>query len=194
MDLTVKSRNGKITERQRQHIEEKLGKLGRYMDQITSATVEVHTEQHRQSGEVHRVQVTLTGDRGVILRAEEQSSDLYGAIDEVQSVLQRQIQRYKEKYWRRERQRRQTDKVAASAVADIVVDAAGVDDEAADREVEVIRTKQFTLRPMFTDDAIEQMELLGHSFFVFQDAENQRFSVIYRRRDGNYGLIVPDVI
>jgi ribosomal subunit interface protein len=193
MDLTVKSRNGKVTERQRQHIEEKLGKLGRYMDQITSAIVEVHTEQHRQAGEVHRVQVTLTGDRGVILRAEEQSSDLYGAIDEVQSVLQRQIQRYKEKYWRRERQQRQTDKVAASVADNVAADAVGIDD-AADRPVEVIRTKQFTLRPMFTDDAIEQMELLGHSFFVFQDAENQRFSVIYRRRDGNYGLIVPDAV
>jgi putative sigma-54 modulation protein len=193
MDLTVKSRNGKVTERQRQHIEEKLGKLGRYMDQITSATVEVHTEQHRQAGEVHRVQVTLTGDRGVILRAEEQSSDLYGAIDEVQSVLQRQIQRYKEKYWRRERQRRQVDKIAASDVAP-VVDKVAIDDDFEGREVEVIRTKQFTLRPMFTDDAIEQMELLGHSFFVFQDAENQRLSVLYRRRDGNYGLIVPDAV
>jgi len=191
MDLTVKSRNGKVTERQRQHIEEKLGKLGRYMDQITSAIVEVHIEQHRQAGEVHRVQVTLTGDRGVILRAEEQSSDLYGAIDEVQSVLQRQIQRYKEKYWRRERQRRQTDKIAVTEEV-AVVDAVAKEEESAGREVEVIRTKQFTMRPMFTDDAIEQMELLGHSFFVFQDAENLRFSVLYRRRDGNYGLIVPD--
>ncbi len=191
MDLTVKSRNGKITERQRQHIEEKLGKLGRYMDQITSATVEVHIEQHRQAGEVHRVQVTLTGDRGVILRAEEQSSDLYGAIDEVQSVLQRQIKRYKEKYWRRERQRRQTDKIVVSDVTP-VVEVVVPEEEFEGRDVEVIRTKQFTLRPMFTDDAIEQMELLGHNFFVFQDAESQRFSVLYRRRDGNYGLIVPD--
>ena len=191
MDLTVKSRNGKVTERQRQHIEEKLGKLGRYMDQITSATVEVHTEQHRQAGEVHRVQVTLTGDRGVILRAEEQSSDLYGAIDEVQSVLQRQIKRYKEKYWRRERQRRQTDKIVVSDVTP-VVEVVAPEEEFEGRDVEVIRTKQFTLRPMFTDDAIEQMELLGHNFFVFQDAESQRFSVLYRRRDGNYGLIVPD--
>ncbi len=190
MDLTVKSRNGKVTERQRQHIEEKLGKLGRYMDQITSATVEVHTEQHRQAGEVHRVQVTLTGDRGVILRAEEQSSDLYGAIDEVQSVLQRQIQRYKEKYWRRERQRRQIDKVENEVAP--VVDKGASEEEFEGREVEVIRTKQFTLRPMFTDDAIEQMELLGHNFFVFQDAESHQFSVLYRRRDGNYGLIVPD--
>jgi ribosomal subunit interface protein len=194
MDLTVKSRNGKITERQRKHIEEKLGKLGRYMDQITSATVEVRTEQQRQAGEVHRVQVTLTGDRGVILRAEEQSADLYGAIDEVQGVLQRQIQRYKEKYWRRERQRRQDEKVAASETAAVAVEDVSPEEDAPGREVEVIRTKQFTLRPMFTDDAIEQMELLGHNFFVFQDAETSRFSVLYRRRDGNYGMIVPDPV
>lgn len=193
MDLTVKSRNGKITERQRQHIEEKLGKLGRYMDQITSATVEVRTEQQRQAGEVHRVQVTLTGDRGVILRAEEQASDLYGAIDEVQSVLQRQIQRYKEKFWRRDRQRRLADKVAVPEVAPVAPADATVDEEeSVERKVEVIRTKQFTLRPMFTDDAIEQMELLGHNFFLFQDAETSRLSVLYRRRDGNYGLIVPE--
>ncbi|NNJ12696.1 ribosome-associated translation inhibitor RaiA [Chloroflexales bacterium ZM16-3] len=194
MDLTIKSRNGKITERQRQHIEEKLGKLGRYMDQITSANVEVRTEQQRQAGEVHRVQVTLTGDRGVILRAEEQSSDLYGAVDEVQSVLQRQIKRYKEKFWRRERHRRQPDKIAASEIPSVAVDDVDTGDAQEGREVEVIRTKQFTLRPMFTDDAIEQMELLGHNFFVFQDAENLRFSVLYRRRDGDYGLIVPDPI
>jgi len=192
MDLTVKSRNGKVTERQRQHIEEKLGKLGRYMDQITSATVEVRTEQQRQAGEVHRVQVTLIGDRGVILRAEEQSPDLYGAIDEVQSVLQRQIQRYKEKYWRRERHRRQTEKVTLSDVPAVTAEEVPAEEESVGREVEVIRTKQFALRPMFTDDAIEQMELLGHNFFVFQDAETSRFSVLYRRRDGNYGLIVPE--
>ncbi|EFO81301.1 sigma 54 modulation protein/ribosomal protein S30EA [Oscillochloris trichoides DG-6] len=194
MDLTVKSRNGKITERQRQHIEEKLGKLGRYMDQITSATVEIRTEQQRQAGEVHRVQVTLTGDRGVILRAEEQASDLYGAIDEVQSVLQRQIQRYKEKYWRRERQRRQPDKLAVVDMPAVAVEEPPPVEETERRDMEVIRTKKLTLRPMFVDDAIEQMELLGHSFFVFQDAETEQVSVLYRRRDGNYGMLVPDTI
>ncbi|WP_129631269.1 ribosome hibernation-promoting factor, HPF/YfiA family [Candidatus Oscillochloris fontis] len=194
MDLTVKSRNGKITERQRQHIEEKLGKLGRYMDQITSVTVEIRTEQQRQAGEVHRVQVTLTGDRGVILRAEEQASDLYGAIDEVQSVLQRQIQRYKEKYWRRERQRRQPDKLAVVDMPAVAVEEPPPVEEHESHDIEIIRTKQLTLRPMFVDDAIEQMELLGHSFFVFHDAENERMSVLYRRRDGNYGILVPDPV
>lgn len=191
MELTVKSRNGKVTERQRHHIEEKLSKLERYMDGITSATVEVHTEQQRSAGEMHRVQVTLVGARGVYLRAEEQAADLYTAVDEVEEVLERQIKRYKEKYWRRNRGGRKgapevVEPETAVAVAEPAVEADEIPEQV------VIRTKQFPLRPMFVDDAIEQMELLGHSFFVFQDAESSRLSVLYRRRDGNYGLIVPE--
>ncbi|PDW04580.1 ribosome hibernation-promoting factor, HPF/YfiA family [Candidatus Viridilinea mediisalina] len=192
MELTIKSRNSKITERQRSHINEKLSKLVRYMGGITSATVEVHTQQQRNAGEVSRVQVTLVGEHGVILRAEEQSNDLFSAIDQVQSVLQRQIKRYKEKYWRRERAPRPVEAFVVNEPDLPTAEAAP--DEEADHDHELIRTKQFTLRPMFTDDAIEQMELLGHNFFIFQDAENQRLSVLYRRRDGNYGLIVPDPV
>lgn len=194
MELTVKSRNGKITERQRQHIDEKLSKLARYMDGITSATVEVHTEMHRNAGEVHRVQVTLVGEHGVYLRAEEEAPDLYSAVDAVQEVLQRQITRYKEKYWRRGRARRPVEPVEPQVEAEPLV--AVAEPEAAPAEEPpapaVIRTKQFKLRPMFTEDAIEQMELLGHNFFVFQDAESMRICVLYRRRDGAYGLIVPE--
>lgn len=191
MELTVKSRNGKITERQRHHIEEKLSKLERYMDGISSATVEVHTEQQRAAGEVSRVQVTLVGARGVYLRAEEQAGDLYAAVDAVEEVLERQIKRYKEKYWRRSRgrkgERAPVEPAAAPAIAEPQV---AVGEELPDQAV--IRTKQFSMRPMFVDDAIEQMELLGHSFFVFQDAESRSVNVLYRRRDGNYGLIVPE--
>lgn len=190
MELTVKSRNGKISERHRKHIDEKLSKLGRYMDGITSATVEVHTQQQRNAGEINRVQVTLVGEHGVILRAEEQSADLMAAVDEVQEVLERQIKRYKEKYWRRERSRRQRD-YDAEPVA-VATEAEPAAAEAPPANALVIRTKQFTLRPMFAEDAIEQMELLGHNFFLFQDAETQRLSVLYKRRDGNYGLIVPE--
>ncbi|NJN16110.1 MAG: ribosome-associated translation inhibitor RaiA [Oscillochloris sp.] len=190
MELLIKSRNGKVSDRQRQHIEEKLAKLERYMDQIKSAVVEVRSETQRNAGEVHRVQVTLTGEHGVILRAEEQSSDLYGAVDEVQSVLQRQIKRYKEKYWRRERQRREIDRTAAAL--DVTEQSTVVVADEEPPPTRLIRTKQFTMRPMFVDDAIEQMELLGHNFFVFQDAEANRVSVLYRRRDGDYGLIVPE--
>ena len=106
MELTVKSRNSRVTEHQRDHIEAKLGKLERYMDGITSATVELHTEHQRTAGEVHRIQVTLVGKHGVYLRAEEQAPDVIMAVDEVEKVLERQIKRYKEKYWRKGRGRK----------------------------------------------------------------------------------------
>ncbi len=196
MELTIKSRNGKISDRQRAHIEEKLAKLERYLHGITSITVEVQHEQQRNAGEVYRVQTTLVAEHGVILRAEERAPDLYAAIDEVQEVLQRQISRYKEKYWRRSREQRRASNglTPAEEVAIAEAEAAAI---AAPGEAEVtprvIRTKTFRLRPMFVDDAIEQMELLGHNFFIFQNAETMQINVLYRRRDGNYGVILPEV-
>ncbi len=196
MELTIKSRNGKISDRQRAHIEEKLAKLARYLNGITSITVEVQHEQQRNAGEVYRVQTTLVAEHGVILRADERAPDLYAAIDEVQDVLQRQITRYKEKYWRRGREQRRSSNgltpAEAIALAEVTAETttAPAEEEASPK---VIRTKTFPVRPMFVDDAIEQMELLGHSFFVFQDAETMKLSVLYRRRDGNYGVIVPEV-
>ncbi len=196
MELTIKSRNGKISERQREHIEEKLAKLGRYLNGITSIAVEIQHEQQRNAGEIYRVQTTLVAEHGVILRAEERAPDLYAAIDEVQEVLQRQISRYKEKYWRRSRElRRATNGFTPAeevAIAEAEAEAAAAPAEP-EPEAKVIRTKTFRLRPMFVDDAIEQMELLGHNFFIFQNAETMQISVLYRRRDGNYGVIVPEV-
>lgn len=194
MDLTIKNRNGKVSERQRQHIDEKISRLERYLgDNISSAVavVEITTEQRRSEGEVHRVQVTLTGDHGVILRAEERAGDLYAAVDEVQSILQRQIKRYKDKHWHRNRQRRQNEKLLdADAVA--TVDTSVAVEEESDIPGQLVRTKEFRLRPMATDEAIEQMELLGHSFFVFRDVDSDRIAIVYRRKDGDYGMIVPE--
>lgn len=196
MELTIKSRNGKISDRQRAHIEEKLSKLERYLHGITSITVEIQHEQQRNAGEVYRVQTTLVAEHGVILRAEERAPDLYAAIDEVQEVLQRQIARYKDKYWRRSREQRRAPNglTPAEEVAIAEAEAAALATSTeVGSEARVIRTKTFRLRPMFVDDAIEQMELLGHNFFVFQDAETMQVSVLYRRRDGNYGVIIPEV-
>lgn len=190
MDLTIKSRGGKVSERQRQHIEEKMGRLARYLGQISSATVEVSNEQHRGEGEVHRIQVTLVGERGVILRAEESSGDLFAAVDTVQSVLQRQIERYKDKHWRRGKLRRQAGKLVD--MDQVAAEAAVAVEEEQSNGRNLVRTKEFTLRPMFSDEAIEQMELLGHSFFVFRDADTMQISIVYRRKDGNYGLIIPE--
>jgi ribosomal subunit interface protein len=188
MELIVKSRNGKVSERQRAYIEAKLGKLERYLDQISKVTVEIMEEQRRSEGTVHRAQVTLTADHGVVLRAEERATDLYAAIDLVHDTLQRQIQRYKDKHWRRGRPRR----VAGEAMLNAPESYSEVAGEEEEQVPRIVRTKEFEVKPMFSDEAVEQMELLGHDFFVFRDAETNKINVLYRRQDGNYGLIVPE--
>jgi len=188
MELIVKSRNGKVSERQRAYIEEKLSKLGRYLDQISKLTVEVAEEQRRNEGIVHRAQVTLVGEHGILLRAEQRAGDLYSAVDEVHDTLQRQIRRYKDKHWRRGKLRRQ-----GGEIVEITQESAeGTTVEIGEQRLRIVRTKEFQVKPMFSDEAVEQMELLGHNFFVFRDAETDRINVLYRREDGNYGLIVPD--
>jgi len=190
MEVVVKSRNGKVTQRQHEYIEEKLAKLERYIDQITKVTIEVAEEQRRNEGTIHRVQVTLFAARGVMLRAEERAADLNAAIDGVERTLRRQIERYKDKYWRRGKTRRQSGEVVDALVENGVIGSAALDDE--DNETpRLVRTKEVYTKPMFSDEAVEQMELLGHSFFMFRDADSNEMCVVYRRRDGNYAMLVP---
>jgi ribosomal subunit interface protein len=194
MDVILKSRNGKVSERQRTYIQEKIGKLTRYADQIQSAKVEVATEQRENQGEIHRVQVTLVGEHGIILRADQHAPDIFAATDQAQNVLKRQIERFKEKHWRRGRLRRKGDEFIEVDPAVVEGDTTPEPPMSAADETQrrITRMKKFALKPMFSDEAVEQMELLGHNFFVFRDADTSQFSVVYRRNDGNYGLIVPD--
>ena len=187
MELIVKSRNGKVSDRQQNYIKEKLGKLERYLDKISKVTVEVAEEQRRNEGNTHRAQVTLVGDHGILLRAEERAGDLFTAIDVVSDNLQRQIQRYKDKHWRRGKLRRQGGEIIEAA-PEINGSAVMIDEDTRPR---IVRTKEFQVKPMYSDEAVEQMELLGHDFFVFRDAGTGEINVLYRRNDGNYGLIVP---
>ena len=186
MEFIVKSRNGKVTPRDQDYIKEKIGKLERYLDLISKVTVEVGEEQRRNQGNMHRAQVTLVGDHGILLRAEEYAPDLNSAIDTVHDNLQRQIQRYKDKHWRRGKLRRQ-----AGEIVEVGMETNGVAVSDGEARPRIVRTKEFQVKPMFSDEAVEQMELLGHDFFVFRDAENSQINVLYRRADGNYGLIVP---
>lgn len=189
MELMVKSRNGKITQRQHDYIEEKLSKLERYLDQIGKVTVEVGEEQRRNEGTVQRVQVTLVGARGVMLRAEQRAGDLFAAVDTVHDSLQRQITRYKDKHYRRGKVRRQAGQIVEGYVEDDASNGAvAVEENEAPR---LVRAKEVYTKPMFSDEAVEQMELLGHDFFMFRDADTGHISVVYRRKDGNYGLLVP---
>src|SRR5689334_14997340 len=142
MELIVKSRNGKVSERQRAHIEEKMNKLGRYLDQISKLTVEVAEEQRRTEGVVHRVQATLVGEHGILLRAEQRASELYAAVDEVHDTLQRQIRRYKDKHWRRGRLRRQGGEIVE--VAPEASNGAAV--ESGEQRPRIVRTKEFEVK------------------------------------------------
>jgi ribosomal subunit interface protein len=206
MELILKNRNGKfkISDRQRAHIHEKLGKLERYLGQARSITVEIseETRRHQKGEDIFRLQVTLVGEHGVILRADQSADDIYKAVDLVQDVLQRQIKRYKEKYWKRGKLRRKSGEMVSvpgmlesvtESIAEPEATVAMADpDTVSEEDRTIVRVKEFAIKPMFTDEAIEQMELLGHSFFVFRDADTSHISVVYRRKDGNYGMIVPE--
>lgn len=185
MEWNIKSRNIKLHDAQKAFIQEKLGKLERYLDGINDWKVECRFETLRGSGETYTVQVTLLADHGIILRAEENDRELYPAVEAVHDNLQRQIRRFKEKHYRRGKLRRSAGEIIAAPLPELPDDA----EQAEERQI--IRAKDVTLRPMFSDEAIEQMELLGHSFFVFRDAETEKIQVVYRRNDGNYGLIMP---
>lgn len=190
MDWNIKSRNMKLHDSQRDYIQAKLGKLERYLEGISDWRVDARFETLRGMGEVFTIQVTLIAEHGVLLRAEERDKELTAAVDRVHDNLQRQIRRFKEKHYRRGRLRRQAGEVIDSPLP---VFEAGDDEEAMEpvEDRQLLRAKEVTLRPMFSDEAIEQMELLGHSFFVYRDAETEKVSVVYRRTDGNYGLIMP---
>lgn len=188
MDVQIKSRNGKLNEEQRAYIQEKLHKLERYLDRIGDVTLDLAKSQQRGIGEVHIVQVTLQTAQGTILRAEERDPDLFKAVDELHDSLQRQITRYKDRHYRRGKIRREGGEMIS--VGDIGSNAS-TNGDSANGAPQIVKTKTFDYKPMYSDEAVEQMELLGHTFFVFTDAETNQVSVVYRRQDGNYGLIVP---
>ena len=172
MRLQVRGRNMEVTDALRDYVEKRLGKLKKYLEVISDVQVVLAVE-----GDSHRVEVTIPLG-GVILRGEEVTADMYASIDLVVEKLEKQIERYKGRLLRR------YEKGAAEARA-----AAQKEEEEAPR---VVRTKRFAIKPMTVDEAIMQMNLLGHSFFVFSNAETNEVNVLYRRRDGNYGLIEPE--
>ena len=183
MDITVKSRSGKLIEEERTYLQHKLEKLSRYLDEAMAVHVDLARTQPRGSAEIHIVQATLTGDHGVIIRAEERNADFSAAVDALHDTLQRQITRYKDRHYRRGKTRRLPQNAGMPA------EPAAATNGSNGSVPQLVKTKQFVYKPMDSDEAIEQMELLGHDFFVFTDAATNLVSVVYRRKDGHYGLI-----
>ncbi len=187
VSVNVYGKGIEVGSRLQEHIEKKVGKLDRYLSTIREARVDV-TElgASRASGDRYVAQLTIPM-RGTVLRAEERNSDLFAAIDQVLDKIYRQIERYKGK---RRRGRGDGVSVAEVAVEPEETAPGGEADEAVGPGI--VRRKQFEIHPMSEAEAVEQMELLGHDqFFVFFSSENKRINVLYRRRDGDYGLIDP---
>jgi putative sigma-54 modulation protein len=188
MDISISSRNVELTERLRDHVEKKTGKLDRYMPNLADIRVELSTQSTRSAVERQVAQITIRDDRGTILRAEERDSDMFAAVDSVISKLYRQIKRYRGK-------RIKSRRGASSAVDELALGEPlpmEYEEELAEEEPAIVRHKRFPLRPMAPEEAIEQMELLGHSFFVFFNMDEEMANVVYKRHDGNYGLLQPE--
>ncbi len=181
MRIDVQGRNVEITQRFRDHVEPRLETLHRHFDRIQS--VKVVMSQQRQW---RVVEVTVDAD-GVLLRAEERSDDELTSFDRALGAVGKQVERYKDRL-RRFRHRRGLREADAPAAEDLEEEEELLGDEA----VRIIRTKSVPLKPMTAQEAAMQMELLGHDFFMFHDAETQKVCLVYRRRDGDYGMLVPE--
>lgn len=192
MNLVVKGKNFVISDRIRDYVEKKIGKLDRYLPEIDEARIEITQEKTKSNKDRNVVQVTLRTN-GTILRAENRSEAIYGSIDAVVDKIHRQIVRYKGK--RVDRWHGNMNKQQRQVQNDVMpeLDAVAMAAIAEEEGREIVRRKRFLMNPMTEQEAIEQMELLGHSFFVFYNVDISRINVLYRRADNNYGLLDPEL-
>ncbi|MGI6605069.1 MAG: ribosome-associated translation inhibitor RaiA [Firmicutes bacterium] len=174
MRIIVRGKNVDVTPALREYVEKKVGKIAKLLDDVTEAVVTLVVERDR-----HMVEVTVPIG-GRLLRGEVGSGDMYASIDLVMEKLEKQIEKYKTRLAR---------KIKNGNVLDIAAQHPGTRLET--NEPRLVRTKRFPVKPMPVEEAVLQMNLLGHDFFVFRNADTEEVNVVYRRRDGNYGLIEP---
>lgn len=188
METRVKGRQYEVAEPLRRHVEEKLARLNRLFEAGATATVEIGHEPTRAAADRYTVQVTLhAGDATV--RAEQRGADVHQALDAVLDVLQTRLIRHKERRMRRLVRRRPLPGGALTAYAP-TEPLAPVDE--AEAELAVLRVKRIPVKPISVEEAIEQIDLLGHDFYVFLNEATEGVCVLYRRHDGGFGLIQPE--
>lgn len=188
MQLVVHGRNIEITEWIEEYVEKKLSKLDRFINsELTDARAELSQRETRSADDRYTFQITMRANRQ-ILRAEESTGDIFASIDAAVDKLRRQVKRAVDRKRSRRRQGVAANTEAVLAEAELFEDL--TED---DHEGRIIRRKQFMLMPMTEDEAVDQMELLGHDFFLFFNEEANATNLIYRRKDGNYGLLQPDL-
>jgi putative sigma-54 modulation protein len=181
----VKGKNVEVAPADRVYAERKLRRLERLLDDSSEAVVELSREHHKSLDETHIAEVTLFVD-GRVRRGEAAGSTWHAAIDEVIDKVERQVVELHEKPWLRQKAR-------AARSARRTPAASPIEQEPSTASPSIVKVKRFAIEPMFEEDAVTRMEELGHSFFVFVNAENEHPAVLYRRRDGNYGLIEPTI-
>lgn len=175
MKFIIIGRNIDITEGLKSAVQEKLGKLERYFTPETEIHVTLSVEKDRQ-----KIEVTIPV-KGNIIRSEQVSSDMYVSIDLVEEVIERQIRRYRKKLIDK--------KQAAVSFSQAFIEE---EDEVQDDEIQIVKTKKFAIKPTIPEEACLQMEMLGHSFYVFLNADTDQVNVVYKRKNGTYGLIEPE--
>ena len=174
MKITISGKNIDVTQGLRAAVEDKLAKLEKYCTPDTVCNVTLGVEKERQ-----KMEVTIPM-KGHIIRAEQQSDDMYVTIDLVVDVIEAQLKKYRKKLINKQQN--------ADSLRKEFVEEETTDDE----EIRIVRAKKFGMKPMFPEDACVQMELLGHNFFVFSNAETGEVNVVYKRKDKSYGLIEPE--
>lgn len=176
MKIVIVGKNIDITPGLKSAVEDKIGKLSKYFTEETTAHVTLSVEKDRQ-----KIEVTIPV-KGKIIRSEQVSSDMYVSIDLVEEVIERQLKKYKNKIVDRHQD---SDNDFRREFLDR--------EYMAEEEIQICRRKQFDMKPMYPEDACVQMELLGHSFYMFCNAETEQLNVVYKRKGGTYGLIEPDL-
>lgn len=190
LEVEIYGRNMEVTDRITDYVNKKVSKLDRYLSEIDEARVDLaYIKSARSASDRQVAQITVRG-RGFILRTEERNEDIFTALDTALDKMQRQIERYKGKHYRGRGDGRSAAEVASTPVPEEPM----IDEETGELRPAIVRRKQFVLHPMDELEALEQMSLLGHeTFFVFYNANTNSINVLYRRRDGAYGLIEPTV-
>lgn len=181
MNFNVRGENIEVTPAIREYVEKKIAKLERYFTETPEANVNVNLRTY--SDKKSKVEVTIPIPN-LVLRAEEIHEDMYAAIDLITDKLERQIRKHKTKVNRKFR-----EKGSVQALFATFEDQSAPIIEEDDQDLEVVRQKSFDLKPMDSEEAILQMNMLGHNFYVFTNAETNLTNVVYKRRDGRYGLI-----
>jgi putative sigma-54 modulation protein len=178
MELQIRTNDVELTDDLRASAQRRAARLDHLVDRVIDAKLELRSQSQRTGGSVTIAQVTLHTGKAT-LRAEERDHDALKAIDSAMDKLERQVRRHHE---------RKADRHGRRLAP--FVDTTAAEDEV--EQLHVVRTKRFALKPMDADEAIDQMELLGHDFFLFENTDAKSITLVYRRRDGSYGLLIPE--